>query len=88
MEYFLDLEDLQSSNIQETSSGSYSIDFLKSILKISPITMSLGMELKPDFPLKIIFKLENDCELSLFLAPRVEHEEDKDDKDEEDMDDF
>ena len=65
--------------------GSYSLDFLKAILKISPITLNLEMGLKSDYPLKIIFKLENDCELSLFLAPRVEHEEDED---EEDMDDF
>ncbi len=86
MEYFLDLEDLRSSNINETCMGSYSLDFLKAILKISSITMNLEMGLKSDYPLKIIFKLENDCELSLFLAPRVEHEEDEDDN--EDMDDF
>ncbi len=48
--------------------------------------MNLEMGLKSDYPLKIIFKLENDCELSLFLAPRVEHEEDEDDN--EDVDDF
>ena len=79
MEYSLDLEDLHSSNINETSMGSYSIDFLKSIMKISSIAMNLEMGLKSEYPLKIIFKLENDCELSLFLAPRVEHEEDEDD---------
>lgn len=84
MEYFLDLEDLRSSNINETCTGSYSLDFLKAILKISSITMNLEMGLKSDYPLKIIFSLENDCELSLFLAPRVEHEEDDDD----DMDEF
>ncbi|MHA1456189.1 MAG: hypothetical protein ACTSR5_09455 [Promethearchaeota archaeon] len=84
MEYYLDLEDLRSSEINETCMGSYSLDFLKAILKISSITLNLEMGLKSDYPLKIIFKLENDCELSLFLAPRVEHEEDDDD----DMDDF
>jgi proliferating cell nuclear antigen len=86
MEYLLDLDDLKSSNIDETCMGSYSLDFLKAILKISSITLNLEMGLKSDYPLKIIFKLENNCELSLFLAPRVEHEEDEEDDD--DMDEF
>jgi proliferating cell nuclear antigen len=66
MEYNLNLEDLESSKIDETSTGAYSLNFLKAILKITQITIKLEMSLKTDHPLKIIFGLENEGELSFF----------------------
>ncbi len=86
MEYQLGLEDLIESNIEETSTGAYSLTFLKGILKISSITEKLEISLKTDHPLKMIFNLLEGGELSYFLAPRVEQEEDFDDDDE--LDEF
>ncbi|MHA1706157.1 MAG: proliferating cell nuclear antigen (pcna) [Promethearchaeota archaeon] len=86
MEYNLTLDDLPTSEIEETCSGAYSINFLKAILKITQITIKLQMSLKTDHPLKIIFEIENGGELSFFLAPRVEEPEFEDE--DEDFDEF
>jgi proliferating cell nuclear antigen len=86
MEYNLSTDDLIESNISETSSGAYSLTFLKAILKIASITEKLEISLKTDHPLKMIFNLLEGGELSYFLAPRVEEAEFEDE--DEDMDEF
>ena len=85
MEYSINVDDLIQSDIEETSSGAYSLTFLKAILKMAPITEKLEVSLKTDHPLKMIFSLLEGGELNYFLAPRVE-EADFDDDD--DMDEF
>ncbi|MFX1357535.1 MAG: proliferating cell nuclear antigen (pcna) [Promethearchaeota archaeon] len=86
MEYNLTNDDLIESNLSETSTGAYSLTFLKAILKIAPITEKLEISLKTDNPLKMIFNLLEGGELSYFLAPRVEEAEFEEDED--DMDEF
>ncbi len=85
MNYELGLDELIETDINETSSGAYSLTFLKAILKIAPITEKLEISLKTDHPLKMIFNLLEGGELSYFLAPRVEEAEFDE---EEDMDEF
>jgi len=85
MEYDLNEEDLIESELQGTSSGAYSLTFLKAILKIASITEKLEIALKTDHPLKMNFDLLEGGKLSYFLAPRVEEEEFGDD---DDMDEF
>ena len=86
MEYDLNADDdLIESQLTGTSSGAYSLTFLKAILKIASITEKLEISLKTDHPLKMIFNLLEGGELSYFLAPRVEEAEFEDD---DDMDEF
>ncbi len=85
MEYDLNEDDLIETDIKGTSSGAYSLTFLKAILKIASITEKLEISLKTDHPLKMIFNLLEGGELSYFLAPRVEEAEFDDD---DDMDEF
>lgn len=85
MEYDLSEDDLIETDIHGSSSGAYSLTFLKAILKIASITEKLEISLKTDHPLKMIFNLLEGGELSYFLAPRVEEAEFEDD---DDMDEF
>ncbi len=85
MEYNLSEDDLIETSLNGTSSGAYSLTFLKAILKIASITEKLEISLKTDHPLKMIFNLLEGGELSYFLAPRVEEAEFEED---EDMDEF
>ncbi|MHA2390377.1 MAG: proliferating cell nuclear antigen (pcna) [Promethearchaeota archaeon] len=85
MEYDLNEDDLIESELQGTSSGAYSLTFLKAILKIASITEKLEISLRTDHPLKMNFDLLEGGKLSYFLAPRVEEEEFEED---EDMDEF
>ena len=85
MNYELELDELLENEISGTSSGAYSLTFLKAILKIAPITEKLEISLKTDHPLKMIFDLLEGGELDYFLAPRVEEAEFDDD---EDMEEF
>ncbi len=84
MEYDINEDDLLDSQLKGTSSGAYSLTFLKAILKIASITEKLEISLKTDHPLKMNFDLLEGGKLSYFLAPRVEEEEFDDD----DMDEF
>ncbi|MHA1148816.1 MAG: proliferating cell nuclear antigen (pcna) [Promethearchaeota archaeon] len=86
MEYELSLDDLVEANLSGTSSGAYSLTFLKAILKISSITEKLEISLKTDHPLKMIFDLLEGAKLNYFLAPRVEEADF--DEDDDDMDEF
>ena len=83
MEYNLGEDDLIENEISGTSSGAYSLTFLKAILKIASITEKLEISLKTDHPLKMIFDLLEGGQLSYFLAPRVEEAEFDDDELEE-----
>ena len=85
MEYDLNEEDLIESALQGSSSGAYSLTFLKAILKIASITEKLEISLKTDHPLKMNFDLLEGGKLNYFLAPRVEEEEFDEN---EDMDEF
>ncbi|MFW9897870.1 MAG: proliferating cell nuclear antigen (pcna) [Candidatus Thorarchaeota archaeon] len=85
MNYELELDELIEMDINGTSSGAYSLTFLKAILKIASITEKLEISLKTDHPLKMIFNLLEGGELFYFLAPRVEEAEFDED---EDMDEF
>ena len=82
MIYNLSEEDLFESNITDTSTGAYSLTFLKAILKIASITEKLEISLLTDHPLKMIFNLLEGGELSYFLAPRVEEADFDDDMEE------
>lgn len=81
MEYELGEDDLIDSDLNGTSSGAYSLTFLKAILKIASITEKLEISLKTDHPIKMIFNLLEGGELSYFLAPRVEEAEFEEDDD-------
>ena len=81
MKYELGEDDLIDSNLNGTSSGAYSLTFLKAILKIASITERLDISLKTDHPIKMIFNLLEGGVLSYFLAPRVEEAEFEDDDD-------
>ncbi len=72
MEYSLGLDDLFDHDLSYTQEGSFSIIFLKSIMKLSDITESLEISAKTDHPIKMIFKLLEGAKLKYFLAPRVE----------------
>ena len=85
MIYDLNEDDLIDSTIAGTNNASYSLTFLKAILKIASITEKLEISLKSDHPLKMIFNLLEGGELSYFLAPRVEEAEYEED---EDVDEF
>ena len=78
MVYELGIDDLIEANLEEECVGSYSITFLKSILKIASITEKLEIALKTDHPLKMTFELLEGGELQYFLAPRVNQEDDLD----------
>ncbi|MBD3195839.1 MAG: proliferating cell nuclear antigen (pcna) [Candidatus Lokiarchaeota archaeon] len=84
MVYSLTPEDLIEDDINDESTGAYSLTFLKAILKIASITEKLEISLKTDHPLKMIFNILEGGELSYFLAPRVEEA----DFDDDDMDEF
>ena len=85
MVYELTEDDLFESTISDTNTGSYSITFLKAILKIASITERLEISLFSDNPLKMIFNILEGAVLSYFLAPRVENENDDFD---DDMEEF
>jgi proliferating cell nuclear antigen len=74
MEYVLEKDELSESNFTTESEGSFAIQFLKSILKISSVAKTVKMNLKSEAPLKMHFKLLEKSEILYFLAPRVEEE--------------
>lgn len=85
MIYNIGLDDFIETDIQSTERGSYSLTFLRAIMKIATITERLEVSLKTDNPIKIIFNLLEGGELSYFLAPRVESAESDED---DDMEEF
>jgi proliferating cell nuclear antigen len=82
--YELMPDDLIESDLKGEALGSYSINFLKSILKLSGITEKLSIALKTDHPIKMVFWILEGGQLNYFLAPRVEESDFED----EEMDEF
>jgi proliferating cell nuclear antigen len=72
MKYELGLENFLEEDIAGEEKGSYSVVFLKAILKLQSITEALRVSLKTDHPIKMEFDLLEGGKLSYFLAPRVE----------------
>jgi len=87
MEYQLGLDDLISNDLSDRQVGSFSIIFLKSIMKLSDITEELEISAKTDHPLKLFFKLLEGAELEYYLAPRVEEKESETSEDLEESED-
>jgi len=81
MNYELELSELIETSITGVNTGAYSLNFLKSIMKLAPITEKLEVSLKTDHPLKLKFDLLEGGELYYFLAPRVPEEEFNSDED-------
>ena len=75
MEYELGIEDFISDELSDKQEGSFSITFLKSIMKLSAITEKMEISAKTDHPIKMIFTLLEGAELKYYLAPRVEQED-------------
>ena len=78
----IDESDLIEAVFEDNQSGTYAINFLKSICKLGPIIEKLEISLKNDHPLKIKLGLLEGGDIFFFLAPRVEEA----DFDEDDMD--
>lgn len=75
LEYELSTEDLIETNIIGKNTGAYSVSFLKTIMKLAPITEQLAISLKTDHPINLKFNLLEGANLNYFLAPRVESDE-------------
>lgn len=75
MNYELNLDELINALIEQTTTGAYSIRYLKAILKLAPITEKLNISLKTDHPIKMEFTLLEGSKIEYFLAPRVEEAE-------------
>jgi proliferating cell nuclear antigen len=83
MTYQLALDDFIESEIETTETGSYSLTFLRAVMKINSITERLKVSLKKDHPLKMKFDLLEGGELLYFLAPRVKEADFEDEELEE-----
>jgi len=75
MNYEVGIDELKHIELSGEDQSTYSLTFLKSILKAASITKHLEFFLRQDHPLKLIFELETGGELLYFLAPRVDQEE-------------
>jgi len=71
MEYELGVDELDENNIKGVSTGSYSLNFLKNILKVENVAEKLAISLKDDHPVKLVFNILEGGILNYFLAPRV-----------------
>jgi|ADurb_Gly_02_Slu_FD_contig_31_1001973_length_861_multi_3_in_0_out_0_1 proliferating cell nuclear antigen len=76
MEYVVEKEELISQEFGGSSEGSFAIQFLKNVLKISSITDQVSMALKSESPVKMKFSILNNSFIQYFLAPRVEEDSD------------
>jgi len=75
MLYELGPDELIELDITENTTGSYSIAFLKSILKLKPITEKLELSLGTDHPVRLEFDIIDGGKADFFLAPRAEEVE-------------
>lgn len=80
LDFQFEKDDLISANLVSIETGSYSLTFLKKILKISNITEKLEVSVKTDYPLKMKFSLLEGAILFFWLAPRVENDSDFDEE--------
>jgi proliferating cell nuclear antigen len=76
MRYELEKDEIANAKLSSPSEGSFAIQFLKSILKISAISKQVEMSLKTGNPVKMQFKLMENSKILYFLAPRVEEDSD------------
>ena len=74
MEYVIAKEDLGDliATLETKETGSFSLLFLKTLMKLAPITEQLKVSFKQENPLRLDFSLLEGNELAYFLAPRVE----------------
>jgi proliferating cell nuclear antigen len=72
MNYEVELSELPDHSVRGKNSGTFSLVFLKSILKISSVTERLEMALKTDYPLRLKVDLIEGGVLQYYLAPRSE----------------
>ncbi len=61
-----------SINSQDTVKSSFSLEYLKKMMKASKISDVVSMELGKDYPMKLEFKQPDRVRISFVLAPRVE----------------
>ena len=76
MNYEIGLDELVDSDIISGNSATFSLTFLKSILKIASITEKLEISLRTDHPLRMDFNILEGGELFYMLAPRIEDDND------------
>ena len=67
----LEVAELPEHTISGTDSGTFSLSFLKAILKIASITERLEMAVKTDHPLKLSIDLIEGGQVLYYLAPQV-----------------
>lgn len=84
-EYELSIEELQDYNIPKDVRSSYSIQMIKRILKLEPISKSLEISLTADLPLKLDFEIIDNYRIFYFLGARVDDDNDDDSILEEDF---
>ena len=80
IQYQLDRDHLEEASIKQNGRGVFSLAFLKNILKIAAITDKVTLHIANNAPLKFEFFIGDDSEsrgqVTYFLAPRVEEDED------------
>jgi len=83
MSYEVEPEELILSKFEENTEGAFAIQFLKNILKISPICDQVSIRLKSESPIHLKFLIDNQIQkgeidngsyIQYFLAPRVEED--------------
>lgn len=74
MVYELGSEDLDIIDLNEEAKATYSIKYLKDMMKMSPISKKLTIFLKTDNPFRLLLDLEGNSKINYFLAPRVDQE--------------
>jgi proliferating cell nuclear antigen len=74
MEYVIEKEEFQSSELTENTEGGYSIQYLKNILKILSLKSIGELKLKSDHPFLLKLALFNNSSILYMLAPRVEED--------------
>jgi len=80
MSYEIEAEELILSQFKENTEGSFAIQFLKNVLKISSLCDQVDIRLKSESPIHMKFNIgslaENSSYIQYYLAPRVEEDSD------------
>ena len=84
----IDESDLIECDFEGNQSGTYAINFLKSICKLGSIIEKLEISLKSEHPLKVKLGLVEGGGIYFFQAPRVEEPDFEEDDFEDDIDEF
>lgn len=75
MDYEIDLEDLESAEVDDNCRASFGLTFLKNVFKVSSIVKSLTIALAKENPMAMIMHIIGGGILYYIIAPRVEYEE-------------